>query len=265
MSTEPHDEQDRHDLPWSGNSHAGPVPAPRYGQYLPGREGTGPAETTSRTPGASPRTGEPVPTGQWTGAGPGLQGPHRPRRRTGWPVTWVIIGLCMLVWGLQWLTRLFTPYDLSTILGYAPALTQVQPWRLLTSAFVHAMPSPVHLLLNMYTLYLFGRMLEPLLGAWRFAALFLLSALGGSVGVLLLGNPWVLVIGASGGIFGLFGAMFVFVRHFRQDITPIAVLIAINLAFGFLVGGVAWQAHLGGLVTGAVVGLLMLPGLRKHS
>ena len=70
------------------------------------------------------------------------------------------------------------------------------------------------------------------------------------------------VIGASGGIFGLFGAMFVFMRHFRSSVTPIVVLIGINLVFGFLVGGIAWQAHVGGLVMGAFTGLLMLPGLR---
>lgn len=192
--------------------------------------------------------------------------PPRPVRARGhWPVTWSIIGLCGAVWALQWATWLFTPYDLSSLLGYAPALTQTQPWRMLTSGFVHAMPSPVHLLLNMYTLYLFGRMLEPLLGPWRMTALFLGSVLGGSVGVALWGDPGVLVIGASGGIFGLFGAMFVFIRHFRGSVTPIAVLIGINLVFGFLVAGVAWQAHVGGLVAGALLGVLMLPGLRERA
>ena len=238
-----------------------PLPAPRYGQFLPGRgpsadgplRGGGAGFPGSWAPDAAVHSPEPPHPGHGT---------HRGRRGTGWPVTWTVIGLCVLVWAGQWVTRLVTPYDLSTILGYAPALTDTQPWRMLTSGFVHAMPSPVHLLLNMYTLYLFGRMLEPLLGAWRFAALFLLSVLGGSVGVLLLGDPWVLVIGASGGIFGLFGAMFVFMRHFRSSVTPIVVLIGINLVFGFLVGGIAWQAHVGGLVTGALTGLLMLPGLR---
>lgn len=259
-----------------GGGHGAPpgggVPAPRYGQYLPGqqprdpRKGNGAAQGPAPH-GYGPHGNGPSHAGQHDPAGGGAPSRGRSRRgrgRSGWPVTWTLIGICAGTWALQWLTRLFTPYDLSTVLGYAPALTASQPWRMLTSGFVHAMPSPVHLLLNMYTLYLFGRMLEPLLGAWRMAALFLLSVVGGSVGVLLLGDPWVLVIGASGGIFGLFGAMFVFMRHFENSIVPITVLIVINLAFGFLVGGVAWQAHLGGLVTGAIVAALMLPRLRRR-
>lgn len=265
-----------HGSPVPGGGHGAPpgggVPAPRYGQYLPGpqprdpREGNGAAQGTAPH-GYGPHGHGPSNAGQHNPAGGGAPSRGRSRRgreRSGWPVTWTLIGICAGMWALQWLTRLFTPYDLSTVLGYAPALTASQPWRMLTSGFVHAMPSPVHLLLNMYTLYLFGRMLEPLLGAWRMGALFLLSVVGGSVGVLLLGDPWVLVIGASGGIFGLFGAMFVFMRHFENSIVPITVLIVINLAFGFLVGGVAWQAHLGGLVTGAIVAALMLPRLRRR-
>lgn len=250
MTHHPHDPRDDRrpagspdgPAPWSGE----PVPAPRYGQYVHGQES------------ADPRGAQ---RGGHDGA---AQRRRRPRRVGAMPVTWTLIGICAVMWGLQWLTSLFTPYSLTSILGYAPALTDTQPWRMLTSGFVHAMPSPLHLLLNMYTLYLFGRMLEPLLGTWRMAVLFVVSVLGGSVGVLLLGNPWVLVIGASGGVFGLFGAMFVFMRHFKNNITPIAVLIAINLAFGFLVGGIAWQAHVGGLIAGAVVALAMLPGLRRR-
>ncbi len=255
-----------------GAPRGGGVPAPRYGQYLPGAHPSGPREGSGAPQGPAPHGYVPYGHGssnpaQHDPAGAGAPSRGRLRRgrgRSGWPVTWTLIGICAGMWALQWLTRLFTPYDLSTVLGYAPALTASQPWRMLTSGFVHAMPSPVHLVLNMYTLYLFGRMLEPLLGAWRMTALFLLSVVGGSVGVLLLGDPWVLVIGASGGIFGLFGAMFVFMRHFENNIVPITVLIVINLAFGFLVGGVAWQAHLGGLVTGAIVAALMLPRLRRR-
>ncbi|MEU5467487.1 rhomboid family intramembrane serine protease [Kocuria salsicia] len=260
-----------HGTPASGSAPdgelpgGGPVPAPQYGQYLPGHGAAGP-RAGGEPYGAQDPYGVQRPQGV---AAPGPHDPRRPvgaparRRRTGMPVTWWLIGICVGVWGAQWLVALLTPYSLVRVLGYVPALTWDEPWRMLTSGFLHSMPSPLHLLLNMYTLYLFGRMLEPLLGTWRMLVLFLLSVLGGSVGVLLLGDPWVVVIGASGGIFGLFGAMFVFMRHFKSDMTPIVVLIVINLVFGFVVGGVAWQAHVGGLVVGGLVALAMLPGLRR--
>lgn len=232
-----------------------PVPAPRYGQYISGPGGT-PGGQHPGAPADRPYAPHPSDRG-------GRPGTRAASRRGSMPVSWTIIAICSAVWALQWLVHATTPYNLASILGYAPVLTSTEPWRMLTSGFVHSMPSPLHLLLNMYTLYLFGRMLEPLLGPWRMLVLFLLSAVGGSLGVLLLGPPNVLVIGASGGVFGLFGALFIFLRHFKRNITPIVVLIVINLAFGFLVGGIAWEAHVGGLITGALVSLAMLPGLRK--
>ncbi|MFW6188037.1 MAG: rhomboid family intramembrane serine protease [Actinomycetota bacterium] len=167
-------------------------------------------------------------------------------------VTWWLIGVNAVVYALQWLLQA-VGVSLLQLFAYAPVTTVSEPWRMLTSGFLHSMSSPFHLLLNMYTLYLFGRMLEPALGRGRFLLLFLLSVLGGSVGVLLLSSPLSLVVGASGGIFGLFGALFVLQRHLGQSIVPIAVLIGVNVVFGFLFPGIAWQAHLGGLVTGALV------------
>jgi membrane associated rhomboid family serine protease len=110
----------------------------------------------------------------------------------------------------------------------------------------------------MYTLWIFGQALEPLLGRIRFLAVYLLSAFGGSVGFLLLtpaytpGQPLTAVVGASGAIFGLFGAMLVVQRHRGGETRQLWVLIAINGAIGFMIPQIAWQAHLGGLVTGAL-------------
>jgi membrane associated rhomboid family serine protease len=110
----------------------------------------------------------------------------------------------------------------------------------------------------MYTLWIFGQALEPLLGRLRFLALYLISAIGGSVGYLLLnpvlvpGQGLVGVVGASGAIFGLFGAMLLVQRHRGGDTRQLWVLIAINAVIGFLIPQIAWQAHLGGLVTGAL-------------
>ncbi len=129
-----------------------------------------------------------------------------------------------------------------------------EPWRLLTVTVVHA--SFLHVGLNMLALWMIGRSLEPLLGRGRFVTLYLLSALGGSVAVTLLAftTP---VVGASGAIFGLFGALLVIGRHIGANITSIAVVLGINLVIGFIPGNnVSWQAHVGGLVTGALVAFI---------
>lgn len=262
MNDQPREQPAEGTPPWGDL----PGPAPRYGQYIspPGRP----------VPAGSPGSRDGW-AGEAGGGGDRPPGPPPARRtpgrqlprggRGGTAATWTIIVLCTMTWGAQWLVYLFTPYNLASVLGYAPVLTVSEPWRMLTTALVHAMPSPLHLLLNMYTLYLFGQMLEPLLGRARMATLFVLSVLGGSVGVLLLSPPTVLVIGASGGIFGLFGAVFVLMRHFKQNLTPLVVLIVLNLVIGFVISGIAWQAHVGGLVAGALVSLAMLPGLRHRA
>ncbi len=130
----------------------------------------------------------------------------------------------------------------------------LQPWRLLTVTLVHA--GPWHLVLNMLALWALGRSLEPLLGRGRFLALYLLSALGGSVLVALLA-PGTWLVGASGGVWGLLGAMFIIGRHLGANVTAIAVLLGLNLVFTFLPGSnISWQAHIGGGLVGALVGYI---------
>lgn len=145
-----------------------------------------------------------------------------------------------------------------------------QPWRLITVIFVH--DGFWHVALNMLALWMIGRSLEPLLGHWRFVTLYLLSGLGGSVAVALLA-PGVWVVGASGAIFGLFGALLVIGRHIGANITTIAIIIGINFAWPFVLAlinsigrgsfsdalaaiAVSWQAHLGGFLVGALVGFI---------
>lgn len=158
----------------------------------------------------------------------------------------------------------------STVTLYPELSGVFQPWRLFTVALVH--DGFWHIGLNMLALWFMGRSLEPLLGSVRFVALYLLSALGGSVAVALIA-PNSFVVGASGAIFGLFGALLVIGRHIGANIRVIAILIAVNFALPFvlaLVGAigtgtfahalgaiqVSWQSHLGGLVAGAAVGLI---------
>ncbi|RKS90215.1 membrane associated rhomboid family serine protease [Microbacterium sp. AG790] len=140
------------------------------------------------------------------------------------------------------------------LLAFQAQLAYVQPWRLLTVTLVHA--SIFHIAFNMLALWALGRSLEPLLGRWRFLALYLLSALGGSVLTALLApNTW--VVGASGAVWGLLGAMFVIGRHLGANVTAIAVLLGINLVITFLPGSnIAWQAHIGGGLVGALIGVI---------
>ncbi len=166
-------------------------------------------------------------------------------------VTYVIIGLCVLVYILQWIApgnAVFQNF------AFANIFADTQPWRMLTAAFLHSQGFLLHIVLNMYTLWIFGQALEPLLGRVRFLALYLISAIGGSVGYLVMTPmlPPVAVVGASGAIFGLFGAMLVVQRHRGGETKQLWVLIAINGAIGFFVPSIAWQAHLGGLITGGL-------------
>ncbi|MGK3647033.1 rhomboid family intramembrane serine protease [Pseudarthrobacter enclensis] len=180
---------------------------------------------------------------------------------TGRPmVTFGIIAVCAVLYVLQWLIpddAVYRTLGFATI--YAePRYGEFEPWRMLTAAFLHSQGFILHIALNMYMLWIFGQALEPLLGRIRFLAVYLLSALGGSVGYLLLtplyvpGQPLYGVVGASGAIFGLFGAMLLVQRQRGGDTRQLWILIAINGAIGFLVPQIAWQAHLGGLVTGAL-------------
>lgn len=178
-------------------------------------------------------------------------------------VTYTLIAMCFGVFVLQLVLGDTITRWLGFSAGYLyPDLTGAfQPWRLLTAAFVHT--SFWHVGLNMLSLWMIGRILEPLLGRWRFLALYLLGALGGSVGVALLA-PSSFVVGASGAIFGLFGALVIIARHLGANLAGILIVLGINLAIGFVPGmGISWQAHVGGLVVGALVGLVFARTRRR--
>jgi membrane associated rhomboid family serine protease len=128
-------------------------------------------------------------------------------------------------------------------------------YRLLTAAFLHA--GLFHLAMNMFALAALGPALEQALGRVRFAALYVLSALGGSTLSYLVSAPNQFGVGASGAIFGLFGAYYVVVRHLGGQTGPIAALLAVNLVITFAVPIIDWRAHLGGLVTGALLALAL--------
>lgn len=152
-----------------------------------------------------------------------------------------------------WLLQVIPGSTLTSTLFYAPLLTVIEPWRMITAGFVHSPDSVWHILLNAYSIYIFGRVIEPMLGPGRFLALYLISIFGGSAMVLWLSEPVTPVVGASGAFFGLMGAYLIMLRAIGDNSGLLVGLIAVNLAFGFLVPGISWQGHLGGLLAGMAV------------
>ncbi|MDO5634723.1 MAG: rhomboid family intramembrane serine protease [Micrococcus sp.] len=216
---------------------------------------------------AGPGQSGAVPAGVATGRGvPGRGVPGRRRSRfAGTPaVVWVLIALNTLAFAGQWFTAGRMVPDLTEAGWYAGAYTSqvfFEPWRMLTNAFLHSPTQPAHLLLNMAALWLLGRDMVRPLGTLRFLVLYVLSALGGSVAVLWLSEPTQPVLGASGAVYGLFAALFVAARARGGNVRSLTVLLALNLAISFLIPGISWQGHVGGLVVGALVALAFRPAV----
>jgi membrane associated rhomboid family serine protease len=180
-------------------------------------------------------------------------------------VTWTLVAINVAVFLVTWV-RPGIVNDLD-MLGYAP-YTQGGPlhgvaagewYRLITSAFLAPASGLsglglMDIVFNMWALIFVGPTLEGLLGRARFLAVYLLSAVGGAVMYYFLAPPYNAAAGASGAIFGLFGAWFVVSRRLKLDTRGIVVLIGINLALSFFFHNIiAWQDHIGGLLTGALL------------
>jgi membrane associated rhomboid family serine protease len=139
---------------------------------------------------------------------------------------------------------------------YGPAVADGELWRLVTSGFLHA--GFIHLLFNMYVLYILGTLLEPAIGRLRFGLIYFVSLLSGSFGALLV-TPNAHTLGASGAVFGLMGAAVIVLRH--RGISPmqsgLPFWIGINLLFTIAIPGISIGGHLGGLIGGGLAALLL--------
>lgn len=135
-------------------------------------------------------------------------------------------------------------------------------YRLVTSMFAHE--AIWHIAFNMLGLWWLGGPLEAALGRARYLALYFVSGLAGGALTYLLAAPSQASLGASGAIFGLFGATAVLMRRLDYDMRPIIALLVINLIFTFAWSNIAWQAHIGGLVAGAVIGYAMVHAPRER-
>ncbi|MDW4904700.1 rhomboid family intramembrane serine protease [Streptomyces sp. ADMS] len=184
-------------------------------------------------------------------------------------LTKILIGVNLAVFLLQLtLGDRFT--DRFQLLGsaYVPGFVSMQGvaegqwYRLLTSMFLHG--SYYHIIFNMLSLWWIGGPLEAALGRARYLALYLVSGLAGSALTYLIAAQNQPSLGASGAIFGLFGATAILMRRLNYDMRPILALLVINLIFTFGMSNIAWQAHIGGLVGGVVIGYAMVHAPRER-
>jgi membrane associated rhomboid family serine protease len=208
----------------------------------------------------------------------GNAGVRQPRRTTGLrvassrfgPVTLTLIGLNVLVAlatavsavanGVNPLRSFSSP--LQDAFLTAPVLVdEGEWWRVVTSAFTHV--SPVHLVLNMLALLVFGSELERQLGRGRYLTVYLVAALGGAAAIQLFASPYGGVVGASAAIYGLLGALGVLLVSRKQDLRGLLTLLVINLAVSFF-PGISWQGHIGGLVAGALTAAVFVLGRRNR-
>jgi membrane associated rhomboid family serine protease len=178
-------------------------------------------------------------------------------RRGGLDATRVLIGINVVVFlatvqsGANVLTGSGTSALYDRFALVPASVADGQWYRLFSSMFLHfGLP---HIALNMLALYVIGTPLESMLGRLRFLGLYFLAGLGGSLLSFAIGSPTELAAGASGAIYGLFGALYVLTRRRGLETGGIVGIIAINLVFSFTFSNIDWRGHVGGLVVGTAV------------
>jgi len=184
------------------------------------------------------------------------------------PATAILIGLNVLVYLVEIAGGGggLSPGNSSVVIDFGlfgPFVAEGEWYRLLTSGFLHA--GLLHIGFNMFALFFLGRILEPGIGTARFVAIYFASLFAGSFGAVLL-SPDSLTIGASGAIFGIFGATFVIARSRGVDAlaSSIGIILLLNLAFTFGNSEISIGGHLGGLVAGVLCALVIIAGERGY-
>ena len=150
-------------------------------------------------------------------------------------VTW---GLCIALI-IVWVAELFIPGVIQNF-AFLPLLGLFEPWRFITAAFLHSVPTPFHLAFNTWALLVVGRALEPVVGHVKLALAFVISAFGALMAqcltVFVDPNAWITpTVGASGAVFGFFGMVLAIQKVLRLPWTEMATLIGLNFVIGFMV------------------------------
>jgi membrane associated rhomboid family serine protease len=192
-----------------------------------------------------------------------------------WSATYVLIAINVIafLWEVSAGGMSLTGGSLPNTSGYAfyhgvlfgPFLSGGihQYWRLVTSGFLHE--SFLHIALNMWSLWFVGRSLEPAIGRWAFAGIYMASLLAGSFGSLVF-SPDVATLGASGAIFGVFGALIAIAhaRHIPLWQSGLLPVLLINFVFTITVPGVAIGGHVGGVIAGLIAGRLYVESTERR-
>ena len=196
-----------------------------------------------------------------------------------YPITLLLIAMCIGVFAIQLFFGVNpnNPTNQSLVAwgaNFLPFTLDQDVWRMVTSLFLHI--GLMHLMFNMFALYYFGQVAERMFGSANFLYLFLLSGIGGNllnntIGIagIVNGQPPMVSAGASGGIMGIGMALLVSaflkttINQIRLSPTSLMWVMAINLGYGFLVGGIDNAGHIGGAITGGILGAVYVMSYRK--
>lgn len=183
------------------------------------------------------------------------------------PATFALIVICVGVYMVEIATASgglnTSANSLISNFGLQGAAVADGEWyRLISGGFLHA--GLLHLGFNMFALYFLGRVLEPSIGTPRFLCVYFASLLAGSLGAILLSGSLVVTVGASGAVFGIFGATFIIARGRGMNTIAreIGLVLGINLLITFAIPGISIGGHLGGLIGGVLCGMLVIAGER---
>ncbi len=166
-------------------------------------------------------------------------------------VTQIIIAVCVALFVFSYGGN---QNEIISNYGLNPVLVQYygEWYRIITSMFLHL--NFMHIAFNMLALWQVGLVLENRLGKYKFAVIYLLSGISGGLLSVYMNEPMAFSVGASGAVFGLFGAYVAISRRLNSDASGMLVMIAINLGLGFVVPNIDWHGHVGGLIAGFVLG-----------
>ena len=192
----------------------------------------------------------------------GASSPKRSFIARHWHITYTLILINVVVYGLQQIIPFRWVYNLGAMSG--PSVHRGEYYRLITHGFLHSQNDPMHLVWNMIYLFIFGVSLERMMGRWKFLFVYMAATLGAGFSVYIF-DYYSRTVGASGGVYGLYGAFFVILLLRRQKDTArlFMLLIGIDVVQSLFHPHISLAGHFGGLVSGALATLLIIPFVKK--